>query len=130
MGRRGLFQGALMGFGAVFAYYVPSAWPFGVVLIFVGLFLFFFEYIKADVYVFTGMFLLLALLAFFYGFVAARGYWPGSQRTATISLRDGPSLTGRILASGERGLLILNTVEGAVQLKRWDEVRDIDAPVK
>jgi hypothetical protein len=50
--------------------------------------------------------------------------WP-LVHPATISLTDGPPISGRVLRSGERGLLIFNSLDETVQFKRWDDIRGI-----
>ena len=45
---------------------------------------------------------------------------------STISLVDGPSISGRVLRSGERGVLVFDALDGSVQFKRWEEIRGID----
>jgi hypothetical protein len=44
-----------------------------------------------------------------------------------FSLENGPPLSGRILSAGERGLLLFNTLDGSIQLKRWNNVRGIES---
>ena len=71
----------------------------------------------------------MVLLAFGIGYAKAHAPeegWSWSISPATISLTDGPSISGRVLRSGERGLLILNALDGTVHFRRWDNVRGIE----
>jgi hypothetical protein len=71
----------------------------------------------------------MPLLAFGIGYAKANAPkegWAWSITPTTILMADGPSISGRVLRSGERGLLFLNALDGTVQFKRWDNIRGID----
>ena len=38
----------------------------------------------------------------------------------------GPSICGRVLRSGERGLLLSNALNGTIQFRPWDTIKGIE----
>jgi hypothetical protein len=70
----------------------------------------------------------LVLLAFAFGYARAHVPEEGSAsiNPATISLTDGPLICGRVLRSGERGLLLRNALNGTIHFRRWDDIRAIE----
>lgn len=128
---------ALGGVGSLFLY--PGAWP-NAALCFVGaLMLGLWSLVEGSlrvVVIIAGNFVIWMLAAFAAGYWIGAGVlnprdapvwqWLSAVPKTTISLTDGPPLSGRVLRSGERGLLVFNTLDGSIQFKRWQDVRGID----
>jgi hypothetical protein len=127
--------------GVVWLVLYPGAWPSAalgfVAALMVGLWTFVEGQRKALAIV-AGNLVVWLLTAFTWGYWIAAGVlnlgdaplwlrW-SPVPTLTISLSDGPPLIGRVLRSGEQGLLVFNAPDGSIQFKRWDDVRGIDLP--
>jgi hypothetical protein len=122
------------GVTTIVLYPGPGAWLWGSSLVYMGLLAALTEF--ADIaggrplsliVMNAGILVLVVLLAFGLGYVTAKPEeaWPWSVGPATISLTDGPPITGRVLRSGERGLLIFNA-QGTIELRRWDKIRGVE----
>ena len=127
-----------IGGGVIYFLVYPDLWPAGVLFIFVGL-----MYVAAHMtegspgrvtILLVGGFVTVLLSAFAQGWAIgavvlnpkdAGPLWPKTP-SSTILLVDGPSISGRVLRSGERGLLVFDDVERSILFKRWEEVRAID----
>jgi hypothetical protein len=135
--------GVSVGAGAVWVLLgvllYPGLWLFGLLLLCFGLLIGLTEFAEIAggrslqlIVMNGGSLLLMVVLAFATGYAKAIDHVQPTSgfAPATISLNDGPPISGRVMRSGERGVLIFDTLDGTVKLKRWDQVRDIELPFK
>ncbi len=127
----------ISGIGSLFLY--PGAWPNAALCFVAALMLWLWTLVEGPVKapaIIAANFLMWLVASFAAGYWMAAGMlnprdapiwqWWSAVPVTTILLNDGPPLSGRILGAGERGLLLFNTIDGSIQLKRWDAVRGIE----
>jgi hypothetical protein len=135
---KGVFIGAFIGSvfgGAVQTIFLfPNLfWLFAWQTVYIAVWLWLIWAAKAwseqPVMIFGGLALGVVLLAFGLGYARAHAPeegWKWAITPATISLKDGPSICGRVLRSGERGVLMSNLLDGTIQFRPWDKIQSIE----
>jgi uncharacterized membrane protein YhaH (DUF805 family) len=68
-------------------------------------------------------------VSFVFGFTSGRTYF-GAESPNIIKLKSGPPISGRIIRSGERGVLFYDPAEKKIRFELWDAISSIELPAE
>jgi hypothetical protein len=84
---------------------------------------------------FTQLYLILSAgflciaVSFSFGFAFSTGLLINSQQLTTLNLKNKPTLNGRIIRSGERGILFYERQVNVARFIPWETIETIETPV-